>query len=73
MEFTLIFLGGLAFALLMVILYFVPLGLWIAAASSGAYVGITTLVAMRLRRVVPSDAMYRSSRASSHTAARSSR
>jgi uncharacterized protein YqfA (UPF0365 family) len=36
-----------------VILYFVPLGLWIAAFSSGAYVGIGTLIAMRLRRVPP--------------------
>jgi uncharacterized protein YqfA (UPF0365 family) len=36
------------------ILYFVPLGLWIAAFSSGAYVGIGTLIAMRLRRVPPS-------------------
>jgi uncharacterized protein YqfA (UPF0365 family) len=36
-----------------IIMYFVPLGLWIAAFSSGAYVGIGTLVAMRLRRVPP--------------------
>ena len=39
---------GLAF-----ILYFVPVGLWIAAAASGAGVGIFQLVAMRLRRVPP--------------------
>jgi uncharacterized protein YqfA (UPF0365 family) len=49
----------LAIAFLMMIgagfiLYFVPLGLWIAAFSSGAYVGIGTLIAMRLRRVPPS-------------------
>ncbi len=37
-----------------VILYFVPVGLWIAAMSSGAGVGIGTLIAMRLRRVPPS-------------------
>jgi uncharacterized protein YqfA (UPF0365 family) len=37
------------------IMYFVPLGLWIAAFSSGAYVGIGTLVAMRLRRVPPAS------------------
>ena len=36
------------------ILYFVPVALWIAAFSSGAYVGIGTLIAMRLRRVPPS-------------------
>jgi uncharacterized protein YqfA (UPF0365 family) len=52
-------MGLLAIAFLVMvgvgfILYFVPLGLWIAAFSSGAYVGIGTLIAMRLRRVPPS-------------------
>jgi uncharacterized protein YqfA (UPF0365 family) len=50
-------LFAIAFLILVIagfILYFVPLGLWIAAFSSGAYVGIGTLVAMRLRRVPPS-------------------
>lgn len=52
-------MGVLAIAFLLLvgagfILYFVPLGLWIAAFSSGAYVGIGTLIAMRLRRVPPS-------------------
>ncbi len=36
-----------------VLLYLVPLPLWIAAWSSGAYVGLMTLVGMRLRRVPP--------------------
>jgi len=35
------------------LLYFVPVGLWIAAAASGAGVGIFQLIAMRLRRVPP--------------------
>lgn len=35
-------------------LYFVPLGLWITALSSGLRVGVGTLFAMRLRRVSPS-------------------
>ena len=39
---------------LIVILYLVPIPLWIAAWASGAYVGLFTLVAMRLRRVPPS-------------------
>jgi uncharacterized protein YqfA (UPF0365 family) len=39
---------------LVVILYVVPIPLWIAAWASGAYVGLFTLVAMRLRRVPPS-------------------
>jgi uncharacterized protein YqfA (UPF0365 family) len=51
-------LGGLALLLLVVlglgvILYLVPLRLWIAAWASGAYVGLFTLVGMRFRRVPP--------------------
>lgn len=38
---------------LVFILYFVPLPLWIAAWASGAYVGLFTLIGMRLRRVPP--------------------
>ncbi|MFM8479824.1 MAG: flotillin-like protein FloA [Gammaproteobacteria bacterium] len=38
---------------LFIVLYLVPIPLWIAAWASGAYVGLTTLVAMRLRRVPP--------------------
>ena len=50
--------GGIIFlvpliAFLAFILYLVPLPLWIAAWASGAYVGLTTLIAMRLRRVPP--------------------
>ncbi|MBM4230796.1 MAG: UPF0365 family protein [Gammaproteobacteria bacterium] len=40
-------------AALFIVLYLVPIPLWIAAWASGAYVGLTTLVAMRLRRVPP--------------------
>lgn len=43
-----------AFFLLVFVLYFVPVPLWIAAWSSGAPVGLFTLVGMRLRRVPPS-------------------
>lgn len=39
--------------LLILVLYLVPLPLWIAAWATGAYVGIFTLIAMRLRRVPP--------------------
>ena len=48
--FGLIFLllAGLVF-----VLYFVPLPLWIAAWASGSYVGLFTLIGMRLRRVPP--------------------
>ncbi len=35
------------------LLYLIPLPLWIAAWASGAYVGLLTLIGMRLRRVPP--------------------
>jgi uncharacterized protein YqfA (UPF0365 family) len=38
---------------LALVLYLVPIPLWIAAWASGAYVGLFTLIAMRLRRVPP--------------------
>jgi uncharacterized protein YqfA (UPF0365 family) len=44
----------LSLVMLAVVLYVVPLPLWVAAWASGAYVGLTTLIGMRLRRVPPS-------------------
>src|SRR5688500_11392873 len=35
------------------VLWLIPIQLWIAAWSSGTYVGLLTLIAMRLRRVAP--------------------
>ncbi len=46
--FALIFIG------LIVFLYLIPVGVWIKALFSGAYVGLPTLVGMRLRGVPPS-------------------
>jgi len=43
----------LIIAIIALVLFLVPIRLWIAAWASGAYVGLTTLVAMRLRRVPP--------------------
>jgi uncharacterized protein YqfA (UPF0365 family) len=40
-------------AALALVLYLVPIPLWIAAWASGAYVGLLTLIGMRLRRVPP--------------------
>src|SRR3970040_1709932 len=50
--------GAVALLLLVVVglavlLYLIPVRLWIAAWASGAYVGLFTLVGMRLRRVPP--------------------
>ena len=38
---------------LALVLYLVPVPLWIAAWASGAYVGLLTLIGMRFRRVPP--------------------
>lgn len=35
------------------VVYFVPIGLWIEALAAGVHVGITTLIGMRLRKVSP--------------------
>lgn len=52
-NFTIIVLGGLAVVAFFIVLYMVPLQLWIAAKAAGAGVTMLTLVAMRLRRVPP--------------------
>jgi uncharacterized protein YqfA (UPF0365 family) len=48
-----IFVLGFIIAALIVFLYLIPVPLWIAAWSSGAYVGLTNLIGMRFRRVPP--------------------
>jgi uncharacterized protein YqfA (UPF0365 family) len=53
----LIVVGGAFLLLLVLILYMVPLRLWIAAKASGAGVSLLTLIAMRLRRVPPDQIM----------------
>lgn len=50
--------GGFALLILLlvgifVVLYLVPIPLWIAGWASGAYVGLLTLIGMRFRRVPP--------------------
>ncbi len=49
---VLLFIGG--FIGFFMFIYFVPVGLWIQALTSGASVGMGTLVGMRLRKVPPS-------------------
>lgn len=53
MVFVLLIIA-LAIIVLSVFFSFVPIMLWISALASGVNVGIFTLVAMRLRRVIPS-------------------
>ncbi|MBI4819522.1 MAG: flotillin-like protein FloA [Deltaproteobacteria bacterium] len=55
MDFITLIIGVGAFVGAGFFFYFVPIGLWIAAMSSGAGVGILQLVAMRLRRVSPAS------------------
>ena len=46
-------IAALVVVVVIVLLYLIPVRLWIAAWSSGAYVGLITLIGMRLRRVPP--------------------
>jgi uncharacterized protein YqfA (UPF0365 family) len=48
------FILGLVVIVLVLFFNFVPVMLWISALASGVRIGIITLVAMRLRRVIPS-------------------
>jgi uncharacterized protein YqfA (UPF0365 family) len=52
----LLIIGG--FALIMLILWMVPVRLWVTAMASGAYVNLTTLIGMRLRRVSPATIIW---------------
>jgi len=52
-SFIVIFLPVLIFIFLILLLNFIPVGLWISALAAGVKVGLFTLVGMRLRRVAP--------------------
>ncbi|NLO90088.1 MAG: flotillin-like protein FloA [Clostridia bacterium] len=43
----------LIFSAVVLLFYFIPVGLWISALAAGVKVGIVTLIGMRLRRVPP--------------------
>ena len=53
MNIPIIFGGIVVILMFVVVLYLVPLRLWIAAKASSASVSILTMIAMRLRRVPP--------------------
>ncbi len=55
MDIISVVLGFAGLFMVIMFFYFVPVGLWIAAMSSGAGVGIFQLIAMRLRRVSPAS------------------
>jgi uncharacterized protein YqfA (UPF0365 family) len=50
---SLAFVAVLVIIGLSILFSFVPVMLWISAMASGVYVGLTTLIGMRLRRIVP--------------------
>ncbi|HXL03719.1 MAG TPA: flotillin-like protein FloA [Bacillota bacterium] len=52
-AFGILFLPILIIVVFLVLLNFVPVGLWVSALASGVQVGIVTLIGMRLRRVPP--------------------
>jgi uncharacterized protein YqfA (UPF0365 family) len=53
LELGIIGIVAISLVALFVGLYLIPVPLWIAAWASGAYVGLSTLVGMRFRRVPP--------------------
>ncbi|MEE8191400.1 MAG: flotillin-like protein FloA [Gemmatimonadales bacterium] len=55
---TTLFLIIAGFAVLMFVLWMVPVRLWITAMASGAYVKLTTLIGMRLRKVNPATIIW---------------
>ena len=50
---VLLVLAGLVLAFLVAFFWFIPVGLWISAQAAGVKVPLTSLIAMRLRRVAP--------------------
>jgi uncharacterized protein YqfA (UPF0365 family) len=54
----LILIGVLIVVLYIILFSVIPTGLWISALASGVYVGLGSLVGMRLRRVNPSRIIY---------------
>lgn len=53
--FSLVLIPVAIIILIMLFLYFVPVGLWVTAIFSGVRVSIATLVGMRLRKVTPAE------------------
>ena len=53
MDFTILIIAGAVVLFFLVLFTVIPIGLWIAAIAAGVRVSLTSLVAMRLRRVPP--------------------
>ena len=55
---SLLFLAGLVLVLVFLFFSFIPVGLWVTAFFAGVRVPLTSLVAMRLRRVPPARIIF---------------
>ncbi len=53
MDLSIIIIAAIVIVFFIILFSFVPIGLWISAISAGVRVSLTSLVAMRLRRVPP--------------------
>jgi uncharacterized protein YqfA (UPF0365 family) len=53
MDFGVLIIAGIVVLFFIVLFSFVPVGLWISAVAAGVRVSLTSLVAMRLRRIPP--------------------
>ncbi len=53
MSTTVLIIAGVAILFFIVLFTFIPVGLWVSAVAAGVRVSLTSLVAMRLRRVPP--------------------
>ena len=53
MDLTVIIIAAIVVVFFIILFSFVPIGLWISAIAAGVRVSLTSLVAMRLRRVPP--------------------
>jgi uncharacterized protein YqfA (UPF0365 family) len=52
-DFSILIIAAIVVLFFIILFSFVPVGLWISAISAGVRVSLTSLVAMRLRRVPP--------------------
>ncbi len=55
MDITLLILAGAVLLFFIILFNFIPIGLWISAVAAGVKVSLSSLVAMRLRRVPPNQ------------------
>lgn len=58
MNQTILLIAGAAVVFFIILFSFVPVGLWISAVAAGVRVSLTSLVAMRLRRVPPNKIIH---------------